>query len=104
MAEKREDLGEEPVPNQVRPPGVWEVSHFVAASGKPKDRGGGSDLMLVRTTGMWKVPQLTVKASDPGRRSNLTQDNLAPKEDSRQSIQPKCQSHRVKEPLDSTRT
>lgn len=51
MAEKREDLGEEPVPNQVRPPGVWEVSHFIAASGKSKDRGGGSDLMLVRTTG-----------------------------------------------------
>lgn len=70
---------------------MWEVSHFVAASGKPKDTGRRSDLMLVRTTGMWEVPQLTVKASDPGRRSNLTQNNLALEEDSRQSIQPKCQ-------------
>lgn len=42
-AEKRADLGDEPVPNQVRPPGVWEVLHFVAASGKPKDTEGGSD-------------------------------------------------------------
>lgn len=103
-AEKREDLGDEPVPNQVRPPGVGEVSHFASASGKPKDTEGGSALMLVRTTGMWKVPQLTVKASDPGRRSNLTQDDLALEEDSRQSIRPKCQSHRVKEPLNPTRT
>lgn len=89
-AEKRADLGDKPVPNQVRPPGVWEVSHFVAASGKPKDTGGGSDLMLVRTTGMWNIPQLTMKASDPGRRSNLSQDNLTLEEDSRQNIQPKC--------------
>lgn len=43
-AEKREDLGDEPVPNQVRPPGVWEVSHFVAASGKPKDGGAGDQI------------------------------------------------------------
>ena len=89
-AEKKADVGDQTSPKPGKAPGVWEVSHFVAASGKPKDTGIGSDLMLVRTTGMWNVPQLTVKASDPGRRSNLTQDALTLEEDSRQNIQPKC--------------